>query len=44
MRKMIRTMEDLALVVCDQCISDNGKHREDKDYEVRLNKNRLSNL
>ena len=27
-------MEDMALVVCDQCVTDNGKKPEEDSYEV----------
>ena len=31
---MIRTMEDLAVVVLDQCITSNGKKIDDEEFEV----------
>ena len=36
MRKLIMKMADMALIVCDQCITDNGKKPENDDYAVRL--------
>ena len=34
MRKLIMKMEDMALIVCNQCVSDNGKKPENDDYSV----------
>jgi len=34
MRKLIRKMEDMAEIVCNQCITDNGKKPEDDTYAV----------
>ena len=34
MRKMIKKMEDMAEVVCNQCVTDNGKKPEDEDFAV----------
>ena len=28
-------MQDVAVVVCNRCIEDNGKKPENEDYEVR---------
>jgi len=36
MRKMIKKMEDMAEVVCNQCVTDNGKKPEDEDFAVTL--------
>jgi len=37
MRKMIRTMEELAVVVCDQCITSNGKKLDDVSFQAWFN-------
>ena len=34
MRKLIMKMEDMALLVFNQCITDNGKKPENDDYCV----------
>jgi len=33
-RKLIMKMEDMAEIVCNQCISDNGKKPDDDDFAV----------
>ena len=39
MRKLIMKMEDMALLVCNQCVSDNGKKPENDDYSVSFDLN-----
>uniref|UniRef100_H2Y8X8 Ion transport domain-containing protein n=1 Tax=Ciona savignyi TaxID=51511 RepID=H2Y8X8_CIOSA len=36
MRRLITKMEDMAEIVCNQCVTDNGKKPEDDDYTVTL--------
>nr|XP_018668223.2 transient receptor potential cation channel subfamily A member 1 homolog isoform X2 [Ciona intestinalis] len=36
MRRLIIKMEDMAEIVCNQCVTDNGKKPEDDDYTVTL--------
>ena len=36
MRKLIMKMEDMALIICNQCVSDNGKKPENDDYTVNI--------
>ena len=35
MRKLIMKMGDMAMIVCNQSITDNGKKPENDDYAVR---------
>lgn len=35
MRKLIQKMPDMAEIVYNQCITDNGKKPEDDEYKVR---------
>ncbi|CAK8698608.1 transient receptor potential cation channel subfamily A member 1-like isoform X2 [Clavelina lepadiformis] len=37
MRRLISKMEDMAQIVCNQCITDNGKKPENDDYSITLN-------
>ena len=35
-RRLLRCMEDVAIIVCKQCITDNGLNKDDPGYEVIL--------